>query len=690
MLIFDELRKNDPQLRLLAMALAAGLFVLLAGVWWVQVVSSREYQGALETQAYRTVRVPAIRGKILDRDGRVLAENRAKYNLSLYLDDLRKRFVDAYQPLLKQALTVQKQTIAAQEKRLGRSLTKAERKQFALNPDQLEGLRGQACYSVANSVVSQVGQKLGQSLALDPKKFLRAYRGSPYVPYPILQNLDPTQVARFEESFTAGLGVGLDLRPTRYYPFGVLASHLIGHVQNDDSSVVGEEAFFDYRLPDYRGLVGIEGGFDGQLHGHAGAESVLVNNLGYRQPEGNVWEQPEPGHNIVTTIDLDIQRAAEESLVSHQGLNARAAIVVMDVRSGDILTMVSSPAIDPNYYTGSVPPDQFQKEGAKLSDPKLTPEINRATQGSYIPGSIFKPIVALAALENGLNPNEIYQVQPNPRTGAKDPSAIRVGTRIIGDTVLPGPYDLKLAIKRSSNSYFIHYGLQTGIDKIVDLGEKLHLGQRMDLKLRQEDDGNFPTRERIHKPDWRDGDSANIFFGQGEVSVTPMQVAVAYSAIANGGKVLWPRLIQRIEPQDPLTSGEQPTLFPAGLLRDDIGVSQHSLKILYNAMMSETEDPDGTGYPAFHQKDEKLNLKVCGKTGTAQVEDQHGAIVLHNYWFASFAPYENPKWAVVVMVSSEAGGSGGIVCAPIAHDVYAAILKKQSAGQANQKTLAAN
>ena len=135
MLIFDELKKNDPQLRLLAVVLTGGLSVLLAGLWWVQVVSARKYESHLETQSYRTVRIPAVRGKILDRNGRVLAENQPRYNLSLYLDDLRKPFDAAYGQALAQARAGQKQRIAAEEKKLGRSLTKAERKQFALTPD---------------------------------------------------------------------------------------------------------------------------------------------------------------------------------------------------------------------------------------------------------------------------------------------------------------------------------------------------------------------------------------------------------------------------------------------------------------------------------------------------------------------------------------------------------------------------
>jgi penicillin-binding protein 2 len=278
-------------------------------------------------------------------------------------------------------------------------------------------------------------------------------------------------------------------------------------------------------------------------------------------------------------------------------------------------------------------------------------------------------------LENGLDPNETYDVQPDPRH--LSPSAIKVGTRYIGDTVQPGPYNFQQAIEQSSNSYFIFNGLRTGIEKIVRLAEKFHFGERTGLTTRQESSGIFPTLADVRKPDWYDGRSANIFFGQGEMAVTPIQMAVAYSAIANGGTVLWPRLVERIEPQDP-ASGETATNFPSGVERDQIGVSERSLKILHEAMLSETEDPKGSGYPAFHQGGSVLKLRVCGKTGTAQVENERGQKTGWNYWFASFAPYENPQYAVVVMVQSESSGSGGSVCAPIAHDIYAEILKKEN------------
>jgi penicillin-binding protein 2 len=661
MLVFDELKKNDAQLRLVAMMLAAGLCILIAGLWWVQVVSSHIYQEHLDTQSSRTVRMPAARGKILDREGRVLAENQPSYNLSLFLGDLQKKFSDAYDLLHKQAVAAQKQTIAAREKQLGHSLSKAERKQFAFTTAQLEQLRSQARFAVANNIVGQLSQKLQQPLALDQKNFERACTESPYVPYPIVKNASATDIARFEEQFSGVVGVDLDLQSVRDYPDGTTAAHLLGYVLRDDSSAEGENSFFDYRLPDYGGKVGIEAGFDSQLRGQAGEESLVINSRGYRQSE-NILDQPEPGHNVVLTVDLDIQRAAENAIVDHQGENARAAVVVMDVRSGDVLAMVSSPAINPVFMSNSA---------AYLSDPKLQPQMNRATYGSFLPGSIFKPIVGLAALENGLNPNEELYNPPNPRNPLHGHA--EVGKRIIDDPQPPGDYDFRRAIERSSNFYFITIGMRTGIDKIIRMGEKFHFGERENLPTFQDGHGLFPTLEQVNRSDWYPGRSANICFGQGEVNVTPMQIAVAYSAIANGGTILWPRLVERIEPQDP-ASGEVATNFPSGIVRDKIGVSARSLKILREAMLSETEDPEGSGRAAVVGPE----MRICGKTGTAQRENEHNQVVGWNYWFASFAPYENPKYAVIVMVQMETGGSGGSVCAPIAHDIYAEILKKEN------------
>ena len=682
MLVFDELKKNEPHLRLVAMLLVAGLCVLLAGLWWVQVVSSREYQSHLETQAFRTIRLPAVRGKILDREGRVLAENEARYNLSLYLDDLHQPFDTAFGELLKASRAVQKQHVLAAEKRLSRPLTKAERKQFVLTPEQFQALRVAARFRVASGIVAQVSQKMGEPLALDPKQFERAYETRLALPYPILPNLNASQIARFEENFTNKLGVDLELQSVRSYPLGDTAVHLLGYLQHDDSSEEGEDSFFNYRLPDFHGVVGVECGFDDELRGRAGAESLLVNSQGYRKSE-NVWSQPEPGQNVVLTIDLDLQRAAEASIAAHHGADAQAAVVVMDVRNGDVIAMASSPTINPLYFTGGLSPEEMQQEHARRADMKLRPEINRATQENYAPGSIFKVVIGLAALEAGLNPEQLFTVEPDP----EDPRhgwyhAGRISKR---DTALPGQYNFKRAIERSSNSYFIQVGLQTGIDRIVALAEKFHLGEDQDLPTRQETRGDLPSSERIHER-WSAGDTANICIGQGELAVTPLQMAVVYSAIANGGTVYWPRLVSRIEPQDP-TAREMATNLPSALVRDRIGVSARSLNILHNAMLAETEDVEGTGKAARVGD----ALRICGKTGTAQVQDSANRTTGYNYWFASFAPYEHPRYAVVAMVQipgAMMAGGGGAMCAPIAHDIYETILEKDKA--AAGKILAAN
>ena len=645
MLFFDQLKKNDPQLRALALAIAGGLGILLAGLWWVQIVSAREYESHLETQSYRTVRVPAVRGKILDRHGSVLAENLPRYDLVLYLGDLRDQFNHACNEALKQAYANQRQIIAADEKKLGRVLTKAERKQFEFSAKQREQIRDHARYLVASAVITQVGQKMGQPLALNEAQFTRDYDTRLALPVTILANLNEAQIARFEEQYSGGMGVDLAVQSERFYPNGTLAGHALGFLVRDSRSEQGEDASFSYRLPDYRGVVGIEGGFDSELRGRAGSEAVLVNNMGYRQST-TILTPPQPGRDVVTTLDLGLEKAATESLVAHQGADVRAAVVVVDVHTGDILAMVSSPAINPDYSAN---------DPKYLADPDLTPAINRATQENYAPGSIFKPIIGLAALEAGLNPNALVD----------NPGYVYVGRRHIKDLAPPGQYNLQRAIAFSSNTYFITVGLHTaGIENIVRMAEKFDFGERTDLPTRQETAGIFPSLQKVQSDSWHDGDSANICIGQGEMAVTPMQMAMAYAAIANGGTILWPRLVERLEPQDPDTGG-MVTTYQSGIIRDNIGVSPRNLRILREAMLAETEQ--GTGQAA-----QVPGLQICGKTGTAQVMNAQNQEIDRTTWFASFAPYEKPRYAVVVMM--EGRTFWGATCAAIAHDIYQEIV----------------
>ncbi|HEV2693583.1 MAG TPA: penicillin-binding transpeptidase domain-containing protein, partial [Verrucomicrobiae bacterium] len=661
MLVVDELKKNDPQLRLLALLLAGGFFVLISGLWWVQVVSSREYQNHLEMQAFRTIREPAVRGKILDREGRVLAENRARYNLSLYFDDLNDRFTKEFDRIRPVNIV----TKGAPFYKFWSRATTTQTNRVRLKQKEMDAVMWQARYNVVSRITTEVGQRLGEPLELDFKKFVHSYEQERAMPFTLVTDLDGGQIARFQENFAGGLGADLELQSVRSYPNGTMAAHVLGELQQDDSSLDGEESFFNYRLPDYRGKTGVEGKFNPELHGHAGAVSVKVNSMGYRQSE-DVDTAPVPGQNITLTLDLDLQRAAEASLVARQTATANAAVVVMDVHSGDVLAMASSPTFDPNDFAQGISSDKY----AKLQE--LQAEKNRATFENYAPGSIFKTVVALAALEGGLNPSEIYQVQADPTRPGK--GCIYIGKRKIDDTAPPGPYNFKKALIHSSNAYFINYGMIAGMPNVVRIGNEFHLGERTGLFNNQETAGHFPKESLVRSSAWRDGDTANLCIGQGAIDVTPIQVAVMYSAIANGGTVWWPRIVERIEPQDP-TIGEVATNYPSGLVRGRLTVHQRNLNILRDAMLDDVESDEGSGRDAAVK-----GLHIAAKTGTAQVQDEHNRIIGHNYWFASFAPYENPKYAVVVMVQSPTEtGSGGTTCGPIAHDVYEEILKKETA-----------
>ena len=638
MLVFDQLRKNDPQLRVLTWCVLTGLLTLLAGLWYLQVINSRRYVENQRSQAFRTVRIPAVRGKILDRNGVPLAENRPNYNISLYLEELPRLFKNEW------ARTKPNRRMTRNDRLHQESLTR---------------------YRVVSNLVQHIAKIMQQPLTLDYGAFLRHYTNQLALPMPVLTNLTPAQLARFQE-FPRNLpGVDIEMQSTRTYLGNAVGAHVLGFLMPDNTSREDEDAYFNFRLPDYRGLVGIEGVFDVQLRGHAGVKSVLVNNLGYKQSE-SVWVESEPGHNVVLTIDAEIQRVAEQALREAPSARPKTcgAVVVLDCRSGDILALASTPTFDPNRFIPRVSPEYW----AELSDERLSPQKNRATQENYAPGSIFKIIIGLASLEAGLDPEQTIYNPPNPADPAH--GYILVGRRPIKDLAQPGEYNFRRAFIKSCNTYFITNGLRFGAENIVFLGERLHLGERVGLPTRQEVSGIFPQPIDLRPGHgWSDGVTANLCIGQGPVSVTPLQMAVMVAAIANGGKVLLPRLVQRIEAQRGDYT-ETVTQFPPARVRNELGVSHRSLDLVREAMLADVEDAEGTGKGAYIP-----GFRVCGKTGTAQVMNSRNETTDHTTWFASYAPFENPRYAVVAMV--ESGSSGGGTCAPVVKKIYQAIQKQE-------------
>ena len=465
----------------------------------------------------------------------------------------------------------------------------------------------------------------------------------------------------------------------RAYPNGPLAAHLLGHLRRKDTFDDEESFRFVHRLKDYIGVMGVEGDYDSLLRGSGGAKSFQVNNIGYREKE-EVWLWPQAGHDITLALDRDIQRASEEALTSH-GPQTRGAVVVMDPRNGDILALVSRPAFGPEQFVTGLSKDQWNK----MNDPQLNAMFNRAVGGAYPPGSIFKIITSLAFLDAGLI---------DPETEVYNPGWFQdrdlYGPFTMNDTAPPGRYNFRRAFKKSSNTYFIHYALKPdgknrawreGLRLLLEWGNRFRLGQKTanasavtglpgmmeNPPFRSETRGAFPSVDARDRG-WFPGDAANLCIGQGAISVTPLQMAVMTAAVANGGHIFQPRLVLRVAPGDPF-SEEGEYIVP---LRElvDMELDPRHLKTLHDAMLADVEDSDGSG-----RASRVVGLKIGGKTGTAQKTVQTAKGLRRDLitWFVSFAPVEDPRYAVVVMV--ESGESGATTCAPIAQKIYRAIQK---------------
>ena len=641
MLIFDQLRKSERELRWVAIGVLLGVGTLLGGLWYVQIAHANRYRAELQDQSIRTVRVPAIRGKILDRNRIPMVENRPSYNVNSYLEELRTHFEAQYVKHVKKEFTNAHPKAALTRKIKGE-------------------LERQARYRVVSNLLIQASSAVQAPRILLEESFHRHYERDRTLPLPLLRDLSKPQVAMFAERAASLPSLALEPQALRYYPFRGTAAHMLGHLERNDDPVEDEDIAFRFRLPDYFGVKGLEAAFDGELRGKAGVKLVLVNNLQYRQADEPLYPTVA-GRNVGLTIDLHVQQAAEESL-AQVATDVRGAVVVLDTNTGDIYAMVSSPSFDPNKFVTGFTREEW--ETSKINDPLLTPMVNRAVYGLYPPGSSFKIVVALAALEAGvLDPSEIFQSDGSYR--------LRRGGRPIRDTAAAGPYDFQRAFYKSSNSYFIEYGLRTGPENILAMARQFHLGELTGLWPKQEAPGVLPSSGELRKLDgspWMLGDTANLSIGHGEILVTPLQMALVTAAIANGGKVLKPRLVAQIEPQEGAERNEIVRI-PNRQIRGTINVSAKNLDLVQKAMLNDVQLPEGTGRRAAIP-----GFQIAAKTGTAQLSHGRKEKIV---WFVSYAPFENPRYAVVVVV--EGGDSGGGTCGPVAKRIYEAIIKRPPA-----------
>jgi penicillin-binding protein 2 len=656
MLIFDQFNKGERPLRWMAGMIGAGLLLLLVGLLRVQILSHHRFEQSLQTQSFQSVRVPALRGRILDRNGRECVGNAPRYRLDVYLEALSRDFSKEYGRLRREVIAARGGTNPVSPGLWQRMVSKFHREapRILIRPEENTLLWRQARYNVVSNVVTKVATKIGLPLTLTESELQRHWANTRALPLAVLTKLTPQQVALLTEQSWSIPGIRTELQAVRHYPHGPLAAHALGYLVRADDFEGDEGESFDYRLRDYKGAAGLEAAFDASLRGVSGTKSILVNSDGYRVGE-TITAEPVPGQNLVTTLDIDVQKAAESALSAVSG-EERGAVVVLDVRNGDVLAMASAPSFDPGEWIDGISRNRWTNY---YMVPKRTPLMNRATDGAYSPGSTFKIVTALAALENGLDPNQVQIVEPNPSKPGK--GIFHRGNIKIEDTAPPGPYDFRRAFIRSSNSYFIQLGLDAGYDRLLATAHRFHFGEQTRIQLRpiEERAGWMPEPAEARTERWPQGRLANFSIGQ-EVTVTPLQLAVMVAAVANGGTVYYPRLVDRLESGDPL-SEEAPSTIRPGQVRSRLETRPEHLAHIRAAMRDDVLDTEGTGTSA-----RVTDYTVCGKTGTAEIKGN--GVKDKVTWFASFAPFETPRYAVVVMV--ESGASGGRTCGPVARKIY--------------------
>ena len=474
---------------------------------------------------------------------------------------------------------------------------------------------------------------------VDPMRVVRVRRG-----------LSLEEVTKVEERKLELPGVLVEVEPQRVYPTSTFAAHLLGFVRevSDEQMKQGR-----YRRGDMIGQSGLERVLDEYLRGRDGGERIEVDALG-RPVQVMKREEPYPGAQVVTTVDRRIQEAAERAMAGRAG-----AVIVMDPRNGDVLAMTSSPAFPLDRFTGNLDREEWLRV---VRDP-MTPLMNRALQSQYAPGSLFKVIVTAAGLQEGsLTPMDRTYCNGEYRLGAWTFKDWRAGGH--------GHVDLRSALVQSCNIFFHQAGLKVGPEAIARYARSFGLGAPSGIDLGSEKPGLVPFVEwRRHRSGrgWQSGDTINMSIGQGPLLVTPLQVARMMAAVANGG-ILWkPRLVQRVELADCSLAYSA-----SSKMTGRVDLSPVVWSFLRHALSGAVNE-GGTGAAARIP-----GVEIAGKTGTAQsVAKSDSAKGQDHAWFASFAPAEDPEYVVVVLV--ERGGRGGQVAAPIARQIYQAIFLEKVA-----------
>jgi penicillin-binding protein 2 len=581
----------------------AFLFIFVR-LWSLQVIKGNELRRFSENNCIRLRENPADRGMLLDRKGRILAHNRPSFEVYLVPEDLKA------------------------------------------NPEVLMKVR-----ELLNMTQEEIEEKVRAQK-----------RRSPFKPVKIKSDIDWNELALLESNRVHLPGLIVDVRPRRAYDYGELASHLIGYLGEVDENELKQYKETPYRMGALIGKYGIESRWENDLRGVDGGQQIEVDALGREiRPLGIV--EPFPGNNLYLTIDLDLQKTAEEAFQDKNG-----ALIAMDPKTGRILAMVSKPSFEPNIFARNILPEEWKS----LVENPHHPLQNKGIQGQYPAGSVFKIITAIAGLESGLiTPNTQFTCTGNFPYGNRDFRCWKEGGH--------GTLNLHRAIVESCDIYFYQVGLKVGPDLIAHYANEFGLGRMTGISLPHEKLGTVPSsswkKKRFGVP-WYSGETLSFSVGQGYLNVTPLQLVMLISGVANSGRLYLPQVVERVEDIYGKKLKEYP---PVELGRAD--VSEKTFQIIQEALRGAVNDPHGTGWTCALK-----HVKVAGKTGTAQVvrlpenfkkgDMNRMPLKFRDHaWFVAYAPFEDPKIAISVLV--EHGGFGASAAAPIAKKVIEKYLNQE-------------
>jgi len=496
---------------------------------------------------------------------------------------------------------------------------------------------------------------------------LTRYRGRPrFEPVVLKEDVDLRDVALVESRRLELPMLSVEIESRRDYPHGPLAAHALGYVGEATEEQVRRAAERDYDLGDLVGKAGIERQYDDALRGAKGWKEVVVNSHGREMEEVGEGRQATPGRALQLTIDLDLQESLEEAYGEELG-----SAIFLDPGSGAVLAMISRPAFDPNVFAHRFSHDVW---AALIADPQH-PLQDRVSQSKFAPGSVFKVVMAIAALQEGVaTPSRIDHCNGSYRFGERTFQCwgIRKGGH--------GTIGMRDAIIHSCNVYFYRLGNDLGIEPIAKWAHLLGFGQATGIDLPHEEGGTVPDPEWKRRavprdPNWHPGETISVSIGQGALEVTPLQMAVFAATIANGGAVYRPRLVESQEARQ----GVGEDTGRAHIVRT-VPISAATLGVIKDAMWGVVNE--GTGTRARLE-----GLDVCAKTGTAQVfkasrdidADKLPKDRRDHAWFMGFAPKDDPQIAFAVFVQN--GGHGGTVAAPIARAVLERFFAKRALRQ---------